>query len=116
MALRGVILPLMLVLLVAAIATGYYYRRVTGSPFRMAYQVYSATYSRAPLFLWQVPGPGPVFRHVVIREFAERERREDQESRTGPGFFRHTAATISGFGGFYLAPMFPIPLFALPRA
>ena len=34
MVLRRVILPLMLVLLVAAIATGYYYRRVTGSPFR----------------------------------------------------------------------------------
>ena len=116
MVLRRVILPLMLVLLVAAIATGYYYRRVTGSPFRMAYQVYSATYSRAPLFLWQVPGPEPVFRHVVIREFAERELREYQESRTVPGFLRHTATTIWVLWSFYLGPMFTIPLIALPRA
>jgi len=116
MVLRRVILPLMLVLLVAAIATGYYYRRVTGSPFRMAYQVYSASYSRAPLFLWQVPGPEPVFRHVVIREFAERELREYQESRTVPGFLRHTATTIWVLWSFYLGPMFTIPLIALPRA
>lgn len=114
--LRRLILPLMLVLLVAAIATGYYYRRVTGSPFRMAYQVYSATYSRAPLFLWQVPGPEPVFRHVVIREFAEREFREYQESRTVSGFLRHTARTIWVLWSFYLGPMFTIPLIALPRA
>jgi hypothetical protein len=114
--LRRVILPLMLVLLVATIATGYYYRRVPGIPFRMAYQVYSATYSRAPLFLWQVPGPEPVFRHVVIREFAEREFREYQESRTVSGFLRHTATTIWVLWSFYLGPMFTIPLIALPRA
>jgi hypothetical protein len=115
-ALPRVILPLMLILIVATIATGYYYRRVPGSPFRMAYQVYSATYSRAPLFLWQVPGPEPVFRHVVIREFAERELREYQESRTVSGFLRHTARTIWVLWSFFLGSMFTIPLIALPRA
>jgi hypothetical protein len=112
---RRVILPLMLILLVASIATGYYYRRVTGSPFRMAYQVYSATYSRAPFFLWQAPGPEPVFRHAVIGEFSEREFREYQESRTVSGFLRHTARTIWVLWSFDLGPMFTIPLIALPR-
>ena len=115
-AMRRMILPLMIVLLVAAIATGYYYCRVTGSPFRMAYQVYSASYSRAPLFLWQAPGPQPVFRHAVIREFAERELREYQESRTASGFLRHTAKTIWVLCSFYLGPMLTIPLIAFSGA
>jgi hypothetical protein len=115
-ALRRVILPLMLILAAAIIATGYYYRRVTGSPFRMAYQVYSATYSRAPFFLWQAPGPEPVFRHAVIRQFSERELREYQESRTVSGFFENTAMRVWGLWGFYLGSVLTIPLIAFPCA
>jgi hypothetical protein len=115
-ALRQIIVPILLVLVAAAITTGYYNRRVTGSPFRMAYQVSSATYSRTPYFLWQAPRPEPVFRHSTIRGFSEREFREYQESRTVTGFLRHAARIIWVLWSFYLGPMFTIPLIALPCA
>ena len=114
-ALRRIILPLTLVLALAMIATGCYYRRVTGSPFRMAYQVYSANYSRAPFFLWQAPGPELVFRHSVIRQFSERELREYQDSRTVSGFFENTALRVWGLWGFYLGSILTIPLIAVPH-
>jgi hypothetical protein len=113
--LRRVILPLMLTLAAAIIATGYYNRRVTGSPFRMAYQVYRANYSRAPFFLWQAPGPEPFFRHAVIRQFSERELREYQEGRTVSGFLKNTATRLWDLWGFYLGSVLTILLIALPR-
>ena len=51
------ILPIVLVLLAASVATSYYYYRVTGNPFRMTYQVDADTYAAAPFFLWQTPPP-----------------------------------------------------------
>jgi len=54
---RKVFSPVILILAVTAVATGYYYKQVTGDPFRMTYQVNRRTYSRAPYFLWQSPRP-----------------------------------------------------------
>ena len=67
-ALRQILVPLGLVLAVAALALGYYFWRVTGSPFRMPYQVEQQTYGVAPYFIWQAPRPQPLFRHDVIKE------------------------------------------------
>ena len=50
-----VVVPMFCVLLVAAAGTGYYYYRVTGNPFRMAYQTNRDTYATAPYFIWQTP-------------------------------------------------------------
>jgi hypothetical protein len=54
--LTRVVMPLVVILGITAVATGYYYYRVTGSPFRMTYQVNRGVYSQAPYFLWQEPG------------------------------------------------------------
>ena len=64
-----VIAPILMALLLAAAATGYYYFRVTGNPLRMAYQVDRDTYSAAPYFIWQRPRPEPVYHHAVMRDF-----------------------------------------------
>src|SRR5258707_14162228 len=52
-----VVLPIFSFLLVASLATGYYYYRVTGNPFRMTYQVNAETYAAAPVLLWQSTRP-----------------------------------------------------------
>ena len=44
-----VVVPIFVCLLVASIATGYYYDRVTGNPFRMAYQIEADTYAAVPV-------------------------------------------------------------------
>jgi hypothetical protein len=69
--LRGV-LPIAIVLILAGMAMGYYFWRVTGSPVRMPYQVERETYATAPIFLWQSPRAEPVYRHAVMREFYTR--------------------------------------------
>ncbi len=64
-----VVVPLALVLVVAAVVTGYYFWRVTGNPLRMPHQVNQDTYAVAPSFLWQSPNPVPVYRHEAMRDF-----------------------------------------------
>ena len=55
-----VALPLGIVLVLAGIATGYYFWRVTANPFRMPYQVARATYATPPRYSsGRPPGPSP---------------------------------------------------------
>ena len=64
-----VLLPLVLVVAATAAGMGYYFWRVTGSPFRMPYQVDRAAYAVAPYFLWQSPRPQPVYHHQGMQDF-----------------------------------------------
>ena len=106
--------PLLVVLAVAAAATGYYYDRVTGSPFRMTYQINRGVYSQAPYFLWQQPRPEPVYHHPLMRAFYQREFRVFQESRTLAGFLRELGKKIWSSWKFYVGPLFTLPLLMLP--
>jgi len=114
--LRRVVAPIVLILAFAAAATGYYYYRVTGSAFRMTYQVNRATYSQAPYFLWQDPRPEPVYHHPIMREFYKREYRVFEESRTLTGFMRRLGEKIWTSWNFYLGPVLTVPLVMLPWA
>jgi hypothetical protein len=109
-----VIFPIVVFLIAVAIATGYYYKRVTGSPFRMAYVVNRAQYAIAPYFLWQKPNPEPVYRHAEMRAFYHWELGLYQENITPLGFLRRSADKFSLWWSFYLGPILTIPLFALP--
>ena len=46
---KRIVLPLVLVLMLAGVAMGYYNCRVTGDPLMMPYQVHEATYAMAPV-------------------------------------------------------------------
>jgi hypothetical protein len=113
--LRKVVLPAVLILGIAGAAMGYYYYRVTGSPFVMTYQINRGTYAMAPYFLWEKPRPEPEYRYKVMRDFYERELADFEENRTLPGFFRRTASKAFLWWGFFLGPALTIPLFAFPR-
>ena len=64
-------LPLLLSVAIGATATGIYSWRVTGSPFRMPYQVNKDTYIWS-IFLWESPGPPAEYRHRVMQVFYSR--------------------------------------------
>ena len=66
MSFHRIILPLTAVLAITAACMGYYFWRVTGSPFRMPYQVEREAYAVAPYFLWQSPRPIPKYHHEVL--------------------------------------------------
>jgi hypothetical protein len=109
-----IVLPILFTLAVAAVATGYYYYRVTGSPLRMAYQVNRETYAMAPYFLWGTPRPEPVYHHDVIRRLYERELAEFEKYRTFAGYLRGLGWKIKSWWQFYLGPLLTVPLVAFP--
>ena len=112
--LSRVILPIAVVGTLAAIATGYYYHRVTGSAVRMTYEINRATYSQAPYFLWRQARPEPQYRHPIMREFYQREFQVYQQSRSLAGFMRNTGQKFRSLWSFYLGPVLTLPLLALP--
>lgn len=112
--LSQVVLPVFLVLLISGAATGYYYYRVTGSPFRTSYQVNRATYATAPYFLWQSTRPEPEYHDVVIRDLYRRELGQFEKNRTWRGALSQTFDKLVSIWKFYFGPLLTIPLLALP--
>jgi hypothetical protein len=112
--LSRVVLPILLILAVGGAATGYYYYRVTGSPFRMTYQVNRETYAMAPYFLWQAPRPEPAYRDVVMRDFYRWELRYFEHNRTWRGALSRIFEKLVSLWKFYFGPLLTIPLLALP--
>lgn len=115
-ALGRMLLPLVLILAISALATGYYNYAVTGSPYRMGYEVNRGAYARAPYFLWQGPRPEPTYHHAVMRAFYQEEFQSYEEQRRFSGFVRHTAVNILAAWRFYLGPALSIPFLAFPWA
>jgi hypothetical protein len=114
---RRIVLPAFLVLAVAGTATGYYYWRVTGSPFRMTYAVNRQTYAVVPYFLFFHTRAAPTYRHAAMRDYyAVWEVHEFEESRTLRGFVRRTWHKALELWRFFIGPAFTLPLFALPFA
>ena len=110
-------LPAAFVLVVAATATGYYYWRVTGSPFRMTYAVNRETYAVVPYFLFFSKRAVPKYHHAVMRDYyAGWEVAQFDEARTLTGFVRRTAHKALELWRFYIGPAFSLPLIALPWA
>ena len=110
-AIRRVVAPLSLVVLLAALAMGYYNWRVTGNPLRLPYEVNREAYASSPLFIWQSPRPEPVYHHEVLRDFyINGELAEYKETRSVMGYVRIASNKIVQFWFFFLGPALTIPL------
>ena len=114
--LAKIVLPLVLTLAPLAAWTGYYYYRVTGSPFRMAYDVNRATYAMGRYFIWQEPWPQKTYHHAKMQAQYERELREASEYKTLRGFMLRGRGKLYYFWQVYLVPPLPFVLIALPCA
>ena len=110
--LTRVVTPLFVVLAIGALATGYYYFRVTGSPIRLAYQVNRDTYAIAPYFIWQTPRPEPPYHHAAMRDFYRAALIEFETNRTFTGYLRRGAAKFVDWWQFYLGPLLTLPFLA----
>jgi len=114
LSLSRLVMPVFLIFACGALATGYYYFRVTGNAFRMTYQVNRATYAAAPYFLWQAEPPEPSYHHEVMRELYLSERADFEKNSTLAGFLERSADKAKSMWRFYLEPLLTIPLLALP--
>src|SRR5260370_14538757 len=68
--LTRLVLPMVFILSLTAAGVGYYFFRVTGSPFHLPEVVQRIPYGMAPIFLWDSAGPEPVYRHHALRDFS----------------------------------------------
>jgi hypothetical protein len=109
-----IVLPTILVLAATGAGTGYYYWRVTGSPFRMTYQVNRGSYATAPYFLWQSARPEPTYNHAVMRDFYRWELERFEGYHTLGGAAYRTWDKLVGAWKFYCGPLLTIPLLAFP--
>jgi hypothetical protein len=64
---RRVIVPLAASMLLVGSSMATYNWRVTGIPYRMAYQLEREAYGVPAYFVWQSLSPPPVYRHEMIR-------------------------------------------------
>jgi hypothetical protein len=111
-----IVLPLVLTLAPLAAWTGYYYYRVTGSPFRMAYDVNREMYAMGRYFIWQKPWEQKTYHHAKMQAQYERELREATEYKSVHGFLRRGRGKLYYFWQVYLVPPLPFVLIALPCA
>jgi hypothetical protein len=112
-ALRQVILPLALILTIAAAGMGYYFARATGRPWVAPYALYRATMSVAPHFLWQSPGLEPLYNNREMRHFyVDLEMHTYLAARNAP--WKDLGEKTNAYWRFYLGPLLTIPLLTLP--
>jgi hypothetical protein len=112
---RRVVLPMLPVLALAGVATGYYFWRVTGNPLTMPQQVNRETYAMARYFYWQPAYAEPAYRHKVLHDFYGIELREFNRARTVSGVFLQITKLFARAWAFYVGPLLTLPLFLLPR-
>ncbi len=104
---RHVVVPIFLLLGVAAVAMGYYFWRVTGSPFRMPYSLQEES-NLAPYMIWQSPRPAPVYHHQVFWEMCVNQMRQMYAfSRTPMGLL----IKVAKIWVFFFGPALTFPPF-----
>jgi hypothetical protein len=114
--LTRVALPLVLVLAFAAIGTGYYNWRITGNALEMPEVLNRRTYAIAPLFLGQQLRPAPEYRNLEMQRFyADWELSRYLQTRTLQGLAQEEWAKLTTLWWFFLGPVLPLALLALPR-
>jgi hypothetical protein len=111
-----ILLPLGLALGLAAAATGYYNWRVTGDALTMAHTLNRRTYAMAPLFLGQQLRPEPEYRNGQMRKFySDWEVSRYLKTQSVRGLAREEWAKLATMWWFFLGPVLPLSLLALPR-
>jgi hypothetical protein len=112
-ALRSVVLPLCLVLIVLGGGITYYCYRITGNPLELPYQAERQQYAVAPVMLWQTPRPEPTYHNEVLKRVYARDEVWAYETfRTVRGGISKLIRTWK----FYFGPSLTLPFLMLTLA
>jgi hypothetical protein len=108
------ILPLAIVVVIAAGGTAYYDARVFGKPWILPYQLNRATYAVAPVFPWQPLSAVPKYNHKAMRDFyLGYELDEYKSAHSIAGRFEQTLWKVISFWQFYVGPALTLPFMIL---
>lgn len=104
-----VLLSLFVVIGIGAAFLAFYNFRITGSMFRLPYQIHEETYGFVPIFVWQDLLPTPQYHHIIIKDFYENYGLSAyNQMQTIPGLIKFNFAVLMMY--FLLAGS----VFALP--
>jgi hypothetical protein len=90
-----------LVLIATGTCMGYYFWRVTGSPWKMPQVLEREQYGIAPFFVWQASLPQHAYHHDAMQRFYTSLEVVPRQA-------------ISGYWLFFLGPLLSLPLLAAP--
>jgi len=106
--------PAVVVLMAFSILTAWYFWRVTGSPFRMPYQVAFDQYAAGGTFFWE-PLKHPHYRHAELERFYVSMATELQAGySSAAGIMGTTLAKLYAIARFYTGPLVFCVLAMLP--
>ncbi|MGO8790918.1 MAG: hypothetical protein ACLQVL_26540 [Terriglobia bacterium] len=108
-----IVLPLGLVLAATMVGMGYFFWRVTGSPFRIPYQVNLDTYIAVPYFPWQPLNLTHVYHHPVLERFYLHGWQMYEYSLAHKSPLGALATKASGFYRFFVGPLLALPLLVM---
>src|SRR5438093_91766 len=111
-----VIVPALAVLALAGATDAYYQWRVTGSPWRLPYQVNRQTYGWPQTFYWQPALPPGTYAQETMYGYYQWERALHDRGRTLRGFALATVGKLKAFWPFFLGPALTPFVLLLPRA
>jgi hypothetical protein len=104
-----IVLPLGLLLAVTVGGMAYFFWTVTGSPFRIPYQVNMNTYVAVPYFPWQPLNLTHVYHHAVLKNFYLDGWQMYFYSRGRRHPFEVLGEKVSDFYRFFLGPALALP-------
>ncbi len=95
---------------------GLYNHAVTGSAFRMPYQVHDEQYAVVPPLLLLEKGPVPEYRHEALRSYWTESTTYTgyDEQQSLAGFLEAARVKAVGLWWFYVGPLSTLALLALP--
>jgi hypothetical protein len=113
---RNIVIPVLLLLTLSGAAMGYYFWRVTGSPFCIPQSLNRDTYAVARYFYWQGPNFRPSYHHAAMRDFyLDLEYSRYVSARSVSGFLKETAIKLGTIWAFFVGPVLTIPGLLLPK-
>jgi len=108
-----IVLPMGLLLGVTVMGMGYYFWRVTGSPFRTPFQVNRDTYFAVPYFPWQPLNLKHEYHHLVLERFFVHEWQMYWYYHARRAPFDVLRTKVEELCAFFLGPLLALPLVVL---
>lgn len=108
------LIPLVMVVALAAVWLGFYNWRTTGNALRFAQDVHSKAYYPVPYLILQHAGPAPAYDHDYMKVQYLRDIHEFREQQSIRGFLDAAWTKFMAMWGFYVGVGLTIPLLWLP--
>jgi hypothetical protein len=110
-----ILLPLAAILLLSTAFMAFYNLQVTGNPWELPYRVNQKLYGTPQGFYFQPPIVIDKFPNAQLRDEYLAQLRIHERRHSLQALLAGTIGRIRTFWGFFLTPIFTIPLFFLPR-